>query len=566
MDGWESFKTHITGIILQGDNVWVTFDDNGNVNTSDVHHGIMVAQEMEEIMNRVQNAHPDLRFRAICTDDAGQYGRARRILALRHPHWHFGKCFAHQVNLIVKMVLKIGYADVIAITAEIVNKFNKSSSKWLVRLNEASKLIYGKCPALQTLLEVRWNSAQSCLASVLRIKSAFRCVHLEYATDDSSQFPTVFNNLGDSEFWKNVEDAEHVIRPLAEASFILQRNQTKLSDGLLVWGKIYRTLRTARQHGSKFAECMEKRFKKEEHPLFLLAFMLDHRYYRTFKEICTSSNCSMLNSRFMCSTAVYYFKKFIADDSGNIKKLYNQTAAYFKGANIDPLMMQNVDSVFDYWEMQGASMAELSTLALFILSIVIQSANCERLFSNFGFFRTDLRNRLKPDKLHKLQEVKRRVYELDQAQEHKRGKIVSSKELSKMNQIPTPALLRAVNFSRDCDEPENAAEIEAFLAGIGSDNMNFNNVLSDWLLKLDEANAEDVDERDSSLPEDESEHDVALEAQNMKYDDGSTYRASNPWPSDNDIHYPQEVLKGFRSKKVTLKTLFDNFVDLPNTL
>lgn len=127
--GWESKnKKHIIGVILQSDSKWVTFsDDSGNYDNSDVHDGLAVAREIECIIDCVENMFSNLKFRAICTNDAGQYGRARKILAKRFPHWVFVHCFAHQVNLIVKDVLKQSYGAVVEQGASIVSKINKSS-------------------------------------------------------------------------------------------------------------------------------------------------------------------------------------------------------------------------------------------------------------------------------------------------------------------------------------------------------------------------------------------------------------------------------------------------------
>ena len=47
------------------------------------------------------------------TDDAGQYQRAKRTLLLRFPHMYFGKCYAHQVTLIVKDVFKVVQVDLV---------------------------------------------------------------------------------------------------------------------------------------------------------------------------------------------------------------------------------------------------------------------------------------------------------------------------------------------------------------------------------------------------------------------------------------------------------------------
>jgi hypothetical protein len=88
MDGFEARnKVHIVGVILHSGQHWLTYlDDDSNVNECDRHNGIIVAAKMESLLIRICKQYPHLKFRAVCTDDAGQYTRARRILSLRLPH------------------------------------------------------------------------------------------------------------------------------------------------------------------------------------------------------------------------------------------------------------------------------------------------------------------------------------------------------------------------------------------------------------------------------------------------------------------------------------------------
>ena len=110
----------------------------------------------------------------MCTDDAGQCARAKRILSLRFPALYFGRCYAHQVHLIVKGVFKIIYVEVIERARKLINKYNQSTSKWLVRLNKINMELHGKSLALLRIVEVRWNSILAALASILRINRHYR--------------------------------------------------------------------------------------------------------------------------------------------------------------------------------------------------------------------------------------------------------------------------------------------------------------------------------------------------------------------------------------------------------
>jgi len=117
---------------------------------------------------------------------------------------YFGKCYAHQVNLIVKDVFEVAFIATIERARKLVTKYNHSTSKWLPRSDKEFKALYGVSPASLIIVEVRWNSSQSSLASILRIRSAFKMVQAKYSSDDD--FP---NELRvDDAFFSEIEMAE----------------------------------------------------------------------------------------------------------------------------------------------------------------------------------------------------------------------------------------------------------------------------------------------------------------------------------------------------------------------
>lgn len=69
------------------------------------HHGLATAAGVASFLERIDNDVGVL-VACVCTDDAGQCGRAKRILALRHPRLIFLRCMAHQLNLLVKHGLR----------------------------------------------------------------------------------------------------------------------------------------------------------------------------------------------------------------------------------------------------------------------------------------------------------------------------------------------------------------------------------------------------------------------------------------------------------------------------
>ena len=209
-DGWvDVSKRHILGSIVALLNLWFAYDESlgkGNLITDDRHDGLAVAQQIEKAFIKTENDF-GITFGGVTTDEAGQCQRAKRILALRYPNMYFGKCFAHQVNLLVKDVFKVVYIEVVNRARILVTKYNASTSKWLPRLDKESKGLYGVIPALLTIIDLRWNSVQATMASILRIRSSFKMVQAKYGGD--ADFPKELKV--DDTFFNHLEDAEMVI-------------------------------------------------------------------------------------------------------------------------------------------------------------------------------------------------------------------------------------------------------------------------------------------------------------------------------------------------------------------
>ena len=100
IEGWSNVnKMHIEGVILTAGPATFPLDAP---EAYFEHHGIAVACGWEYFLTE---AYPKYKFFYHVSDDAGQCARARRILALRHPHMLLMRFWAHQINLMVKALI-----------------------------------------------------------------------------------------------------------------------------------------------------------------------------------------------------------------------------------------------------------------------------------------------------------------------------------------------------------------------------------------------------------------------------------------------------------------------------
>ena len=416
-DSWVSVaRKHILGVVLSVSDMWFPYDNaigRGNEILDSEHNGVFVAKQIEEGYLQSERNF-GISIGSVCTDDAGQCARAKRILSLRFPALYFGRCYAHQVHLIVKGVFKIIYVEVIERARKLINKYNQSTSKWLVRLNKINMELYGKSLALLRIVEVRWNSIQAALASILRIKSSLRILCATFESD--TDFPEELKV--DERFFKEVEDAESAIRPLSFSSLLMQNHHNTLADVCYMFGSIFQEFSEHETYSSELMSMIEKRWRNQEHPLIVLSFMLHPKYSITFRKL--SEKSSSLNLLQLSQFAVFYYKKFVGNDFGNL-------VGEVQIVTVIELYLNS--NCFQFWSFARSVLPNLSSLATKLFSFAVQSATCERLFSSFGNLITKQRNRLSSENAHYLTQVKRNVQIMEESMESNRTKNKKKKKI-----------------------------------------------------------------------------------------------------------------------------------------
>ena len=104
-------------------------------------------------------------------------------------------------------------------------------------------------------------------------------VEAKYNSDDD--FPDDLRV--DDAFLTEMETAKKAIRPLNKASFVMQRDSKTLADVFFMMGTLHQEFVKHPQHSSEFVSLSEKRWKNQEQPLILLAFMLHPKYTPIFR-------------------------------------------------------------------------------------------------------------------------------------------------------------------------------------------------------------------------------------------------------------------------------------------
>jgi hypothetical protein len=428
VDGWETCrKTPLEGIMIKAGAL--SFLLTAITPPSTDSHGIAVAKMWEHVFNTAAQPYvPRLRY--FLSDDASYCARAREILAIRHPQIVFTKCWAHQVNLMVGHLMRLPtFKEVCNAAAKAAIAIRSSHSKWYAKLRQICIRLYGHKAAstLFSLAETRWNSLQAMFASQLRIRQA--CKLLYYEGHALPRWPAACNVWPDTTFWHNLEEAELLIRPFCDSSFLMQREANTVADVFVMLVNLYTHILD--YHGSQedslsLTRDISTRWERVEQPLYLLAFCLHPKYKNVAIEILRKSELrrgkykdtrNNITAARLADAACFYYRKHLLfgtteeeDNKKELKKLRLAVFLWLKGQH------NNNQDLFAYHASMDPSEwfdlnedilgVEISNLAKFLLGMPSQGASCERLFKDFSRYLTKARNRLSDQNLVKTTMIK----------------------------------------------------------------------------------------------------------------------------------------------------------------
>ncbi|KAJ8554775.1 hypothetical protein ON010_g9708 [Phytophthora cinnamomi] len=122
----------------------------------------------------------------------------------------------------------------------------------------------------------------------------------------------------------------------------------------------------------------------------------------------------------LCGYGIYYYRRYFEIDGlDEIKYLAADLHAWYRGKFVDEAIVRFNGDVAQYWSFASdlRPTSKLPDLAAVILSIAVNTATCERYFSELASIHTAIKNRMKVDKARKLSLVRKAVRELDKAED-----------------------------------------------------------------------------------------------------------------------------------------------------
>ncbi|KAI9991756.1 hypothetical protein PInf_017114 [Phytophthora infestans] len=281
-----------------------------------------------------------------------------------------------------------------------------------------------------------------------------------------------------------------------------------MADVVRCFGKIHAAF-VASAYASHLVPVVEKRWANCEQPLMLLAFAL-HPLYVTHTRalIQAHDNTVILMSVDGVSAAAdYYYRRYVDLNSNG---LVGDVDKWLRG-KFTPKKHTDFTDQADSWYVKGSKLPQLAKV---ILSVAVNTATCERYFSELGLIQTPRRNKLKFDKArligiirNEVRERNRRESDIGECRRQKKPVNPAERPKQQMHGVSDPATsLSTLADVTDVDYMETVGAVDFWLDAIvdlEDDGENIvNNVGDDeWYVYDPELEPVPVANRSQELPD-----------------------------------------------------------------
>lgn len=198
--------------------------------------------------------------------------------------------------------------------------------------------LYGQPLAILVVCKTRWSSLQMCIASPLQVHGALRSFFVELG--DSA--PPALLPLREGFFWTQLVVAEAVIHPVDQTAFLLERDKSSLADVFWAYESVYQHLSEAVVHTGVSGLCtdLQRHWQSEEHPLFLVAWLLLPDYMTAARSLLDldwrGTPMSYFTSFNIASAAGGYFRKWFPGEEIAASRVMQQLFDFLTEGEVQP--------------------------------------------------------------------------------------------------------------------------------------------------------------------------------------------------------------------------------------
>ncbi|KAF8270666.1 ribonuclease H-like domain-containing protein [Lactarius quietus] len=343
---------------------------------------------------------------AACSDDGGDARKMRRLLLVRMPWLVIILCWAHQINLIVGdyLSLKLPFQDCVPKALQVI-KWMNNHSRALGLFRQEQLFMSPKFLALILPVLTRWTAHYLSLRRLLTVEKTLRVVWLKHAdimiassgtkSEDKAKAIAVQAIINDLYFWYHINRTCSHLEPLAIAANVTQESNTRLYHVLTTLANLYRIYSNL-----SLPEDLDV-------PVLLNPFLRGNFLARRHVALTPIGLCNMLKRLHSCvfrmDTDTDFHAAFM-DYFNKRNEFSPESMALADWTDMAKKNGQEVNPV-EIWEgidtHEETGRNRLTILAIHILSIVANSAGCERAFSHMGLVHTGIRSKLGVEKVRK---------------------------------------------------------------------------------------------------------------------------------------------------------------------
>jgi len=349
----------------------------------------------------------DLRY--ILTNESGPFAAARGILTQKNPQLLGLGCFAQMINRLAREILtEYSLYTTVDQAVSAANELHKPSEPWLDILSQKQKLHYGNkgIRPISVLTSSWWSCIQATLATQLRSHKACK----EVALHGAGELPAPLHVWADELWWEKLRDAELLIRPLTDASFLLQRTENTLAHIVLMFFNMARHLiihGQSKEAVTTLLSQIEASWMQQEHLLLLLSFSLHPAYRNVAVSILDESEArkggwtrrrNSLSRARLSMAAIYYYEKFNLtrveaseqDREDDIEQMKEDLDRWLRKDSvleamwIPPHGFSSIEDSVGFWLANVAEHPALSRLAVLLLGAPVQRSPCERVWDKYN--------------------------------------------------------------------------------------------------------------------------------------------------------------------------------------
>lgn len=390
-DGWSNIRNEaiINFIVSKPEPLFVEFLET----KTNSHSAEYIAGEMAKVIDK----YGAKKFFVAIGDNENTMQAALRLLQIEFPWIVPLGCISHWLHLFCKYIMKCKKAKKLVSNAMTVVKTVKKSHVLNGEFKQKQKE-KGVAVSLKLAGKTRWGSILFCLQSLQKNKSVLQSL----AVDEHSAMPNAVKRLMLSEaFWKNVEYAITIFKPIVSAVTLLESDESLIYKMHSVVNNLVTNLNQIITTTTFFTAAEQKQLSKQ----------MSERKASTLKEIhlaATVLNPRSLGHELSQSEKIDAFEfiyKTAINMGLNDANVMADLANYQNKEGIwaKPFIWVSVDRVTPtLWWKTYAAQTDLGAVAVRILTAPITSAATERSFSTFSWIHNKKRNRLTTERAGKL--------------------------------------------------------------------------------------------------------------------------------------------------------------------